>query len=102
MKSAAEPIEAPDQFSRNELYGLLRVERRTVNRNDRAADCRRQRHTCAIVASVLRIAKFGLEKQAGDRQPIEGVFKAAAYEPAVIGLRSQAYAGGPAARDGEV
>ena len=39
---------------------------------------------------VLRIAKFGLEEQARDRQPVERVFKSAAEEPAVIGLRRQA------------
>jgi hypothetical protein len=42
------------------------------------------------VAAVLRITKFGLEEQARDRQPVERIFEAAADEPAVIGLRTQA------------
>ena len=54
------PVEAPDEFGRDELRRLLGVESRTRNAGDTA-----QRDARAVT-TVLRIAKFRLQEQAVD------------------------------------
>ena len=63
-QSAPKPVEAPDQFGRDEFCGILRVECCASNGNfsDRATQ-----RNADTVATVLRIAHFRLEEQAVDR-----------------------------------
>ena len=68
---AAEPVEAPDQFGRHKLGELGRVEREAGRHARRGSKRRRG-------AVVLRISVFSFPEDAGDRQPVQRIFVAAA------------------------
>src|SRR5258708_6235933 len=79
------PVEAPDERSRNRLH-LLQCMQDAAQTGVAGWQSRGEIELRQIVPLVGRVAIFATHEQAVDGQPSERVFKAAADEPALVGM----------------